>query len=79
MAKKYLVKYYGGSIEIEAESTRKAIEKFESTYQDHWYAAYPLDNTVTSSKPAVWDLATAVYTLLSDRYLSNPEKWKLAI
>lgn len=42
--KKYLVKYYGGELVMEANSTREAEKLFEEKYQDVIYAVMPVED-----------------------------------
>lgn len=47
----YEVKYYGGTIEIEAENCREAILIFEKTYTDHWHSVGPTEREIKSILP----------------------------
>lgn len=50
--RKYEIKYYGGTIQIDATSTRDAIEQFEKKYTDNWHTAGLSEPELKSILPA---------------------------
>lgn len=56
--KTFEIKYYGGSVDVQATSTKNAIKVFEETYQDHWYAAGPKAAPIKTPEADKTDLFT---------------------
>jgi hypothetical protein len=70
----YEVKFYGGSVELEADSCRLAIAAFEKTYPDYWHSVGPVNREVKSilpGQPEV-ELTHANY----DRILGDEQGWE---